>query len=632
MCGIAGFLTDRALSDPQATLQRMTRSLRHRGPDDEGFYVDDRVGLGVRRLSIIDLETGHQPIANEDGTIWAVQNGEIYNFRTLRDQLERRGHRFRTRSDSEVIVHAYEEYEEDCVSELDGMFALAVWDARQRTLFLARDRMGEKPLYYYNGPDAFVFGSELRALLEHPAVRRELSLPSLTRYLTFEYVPDPNSILKGIEKLGPGQHLMVSPATKPQVRQYWDLSFDPDVSLDAREWAAQLREELARSVRRLLVSDVPVGVFLSGGVDSSAVAAIATEVSGRPIKTFSLGFSETSYDERRFARVVARHCGTDHTEVEFSATDAGALLDRAGELLDEPLVDGSFLSLFWLSQAARRSVGVVLSGDGSDELFGGYPTFLAERAVQWVQRWPRYLRHAASRSVSRLAPSDQYGSAEFLLKQFFRSLAFRREVRTQVLLGGLIAEERAALWSRTVRASCTSIEPYEDLAAIADRTRKCDPIEQLIYQHCKFYLAGQNLVAVDRASMAAGLEVRAPFLDRPLVEMSCRIPSDMKVAGWRTKAILRRALRGVVPEEILRRRKQGFGVPIGHWLRGPLRRVLEERLDPERVERVGLFNPETTTRLMREHLAAAGDHRKILWSLLIFDAWRERYLPGVRWD
>lgn len=631
MCGIAGFVVDRVLPDARGTLQRMTRALRRRGPDDEGLYIDPTAALGVRRLSVVDLATGHQPMANEDGTVWVVHNGEIYNFRTLREQLEHRGHRFRTRSDAEVIVHAYEEYGEECVSHLDGMFAFAVWDVGQRSLFVARDRMGEKPLYYYAGADAFVFGSELRALLEHPAVPRALRLDSLARYLSFEYVPAPHSILEGIEKLPPGHVLTVSPASKPRVAPYWDLSFAPDATMDAEDWAQAVRQQLERSVRQQLVSEVPLGVFLSGGIDSSAIAALATQVRGGPIKTFSLGFAEASYDERPFARTVARHCGSDHTEVEFSATDALQLLERVGDLLDEPLVDGSFLPLYRLSQGARETVTVVLSGDGGDELFCGYPTFLADRGIRAVQRLPRWLQRGMARSVSRLAPSGKYGSVEFLLKQFFRGLPFPPAVRTQLLLGGLTAAERSSLLSASVQAACLECEPYEELVAAMSQAPGLTPLDRLIYQHCKYYLAGQNLVAVDRASMACGLEVRAPFLDRAFVELAGRIPSQLKLAGWRTKYILKRALRGLLPDAILARRKQGFGVPLGQWLRGPLRGALEERLAPERVSRLGLFNPDTTTRLMREHLDGVGDHRKVLWALLMFDAWRERYLPGARW-
>ncbi len=632
MCGIAGFLTDRVRPDARAALERMTRSLAHRGPDDEGFYLATSAGLGVRRLSVIDLETGHQPMSNESGTVWIALNGEIYNFEDLRMRLEGRGHKFRTQSDTEVVIHAYEEYGKNWLSQLDGMFALAVWDVRQRTLLLARDRLGEKPLYYHAGSDAFVFGSELRALLAHPSVPRELNLESLTRYLGFEYVPAPHSILTGIEKLPPGHLLTVSPGGTPHITSYWDLSFAPDTSLDAAEWATALRQQLERSVRQQLVSDVPLGLFLSGGIDSAAITAMAAQASGsRRVKTFSLGFVERTYDERPYARLVAEHCGTDHTEVEFSARDACDLLGRAGDLLDEPLVDGSFLPLFRLSEVARRTVTVVLSGDGGDEFLCGYPTFLAERGVEWAQCLPSWLQRVATRAVQGLAPSATYCSLEFLLKQFSRALPFPREVRTQLLLGGLTVPERSALLSDSVRTVCGGFDPYEELTLAMSQTASLAPMDRLIYQHCKYYLADQNLVAVDRASMACGLEVRAPFLDRAFVEMAVRIPSQYKVAGWQTKYILKRALHGLVPREILTRRKQGFGVPIGLWLRGPLRGVLEERLAPERVAQVGLFNPKTTMRLVGEHLDGLRDHKKVLWALLMFDAWREHYLPGARW-
>jgi len=633
MCGITGFLGHKTVPEARATIERMTATLGHRGPDDQGTYVDQATALGVRRLAVIDLDTGHQPVSNEDGTVWVVQNGEIYNFRSLRDRLRDLGHVFRTQSDTEVIVHAYEAYGEDCVTHLDGMFAFALWDSRQRVLLLARDRMGEKPLYYHAGPEAFVFGSELRALLPHPAVPCRLDLASLERYLAFEYIPTPHSILAGIEKLPAGHVLTISSGGKPHVARYWDLSFAVDRSVREPEWGDALLRQLEASVRSQLVSDVPLGLFLSGGVDSSAIVALASQaLSGRRVKTFSLGFVEPSYDERLFARAVADYCGTEHTEVVFSAADAAELLERAGDLLDEPLVDGSFLPLYRLSQAARREVTVVLSGDGGDELFCGYPTFQADKAARVVRPLPRAVRRAAARAIARLKPSPRYGSAESLLKRFFRALPYSAEIRTQLLLGGLTAPERSALLSPSIRAACESVDPFEELTTSLAGLPGLGPLDALIYQHCKFYLADQNLVAVDRASMACGLEVRAPFLDRPLVELAGRMPSSLKLKGWRTKHILKRALRGVVPDAILRRRKQGFGVPLGLWMRGPLRGVLEARLDSEEVARVGLFDPHTTRRLVTEHVSGVRDHQKVLWGLLMLDAWRERYLPGVRWN
>ena len=632
MCGITGFLEPGPRANQREILHRMTHALRRRGPDDEGFYHDAHVALGIRRLSVIDLRTGQQPISNEDGTVLAALNGEIYNFRALRLELQGLGHRFQTASDAEVLVHAYETYGPECVARLDGMFAFAIWDAVRRTLVLARDRMGEKPLYYSAGADAFVFGSELRAVLEHPAVPRELSLESLVRYLAFEYVPAPHSILAGIAKLPPGHMLTISPGSKPDIIQYWDLPFNPDYSVSEHEWVERLRAQLEASVRQRIEADVPLGFFLSGGVDSSAIVAVAARLSGtQPLKTFSLGFAESSYDERPFARAMARHCGTEHSEMVFSSADAAALIENVGDLLDEPLVDSSFLPFYALARFARKEVTVALSGDGGDELFCGYPTFLADSGSRWVQRLPQALVSWGRRAVDSLPPSSKYGSIESLLKQFVRGLGYAPEVRTQLLLGGLTGLERSALLSAAVREASAGFDPYEDLTRVVAELPELNSVDRLIYQHCKFYLADQNLATVDRASMASGLEVRAPFLDHALVELAGRIPAHLKLSGWKTKHILKRALQGALPARIIHRRKQGFGVPIAAWLRGPLRHALEERLAPERVAHRGLFEPATTRRLVEEHVAGHRDHRKILWGLLMFDAWCDRYLPDARW-
>jgi len=632
MCGITGFIEPGPRANQREILHRMTHALRRRGPDDEGFYHDAHLALGIRRLSVIDLRTGQQPISNEDGTVLAALNGEIYNFRALRLELQGLGHRFQTASDAEVLVHAYETYGPECVTRLDGMFAFAIWDAVRRTLVLARDRMGEKPLYYSAGADAFVFGSELRAVLEHPAVPRELSLESLVRYLAFEYVPAPHSILAGIAKLPPGHMLTISPGSKPDIIQYWDLPFNPDYSVSEHEWVERLRAQLEASVRQRIEADVPLGFFLSGGVDSSAIVAVAARLSGtQPLKTFSLGFAESSYDERPFARAMARHCGTEHSEMVFSSADAAALIENVGDLLDEPLVDSSFLPFYALARFARKEVTVALSGDGGDELFCGYPTFLADSGSRWVQRLPQALVSWGRRAVDSLPPSSQYGSIESLLKQFVRGLGYAPEVRTQLLLGGLTGLERSALLSAAVREASAGFDPYEDLTRVVAELPELNSVDRLIYQHCKFYLADQNLATVDRASMASGLEVRAPFLDHALVELAGRIPAHLKLSGWKTKHILKRALQGALPARIIHRRKQGFGVPIAAWLRGPLRHALEERLAPERVAHRGLFEPATTRRLVEEHVAGHRDHRKILWGLLMFDAWCDRYLPDARW-
>jgi asparagine synthase (glutamine-hydrolysing) len=633
MCGIAGFIVNRAREDRREILQRMTDSLRHRGPDDEGAYVDDQVALGVRRLAVIDLATGGQPIANEDGTVQVVLNGEIYNFAALRAQLERRGHRFRTRSDAEVIVHAYEESGEDCVLDLDGMFAFALWDAGRRSLLLARDRMGEKPLYYYAGSDAFVFGSELRALFEYPDVPRALNLESLSRYLLFECVPGPHSMLSDIAKLPPGHTLLVSPGDKPRLARYWEMRFAPDHSVDEAEWLERLGAQLDASVKSRLVSDVPLGAFVSGGIDSGMIAALTVRLRGLPaLQTFSVGFEEPTYDERAFARQVADHCRTEHHAIVFTGSQARALMERVGDLLDEPLVDGSFLPRYALAQAARGAVTVVLSGDGGDELFCGYPTFLAARPSRWLRQvLPPVIARAVSAVVERLPTSHRYGSVEFLLKQFFRGLPYDPEVRTQLLLGGRTPSEQERLLSPGVRRALDSFDPYAELTRTLDETSLRDPVERMISQHSQFYLADQTLVATDRATMAAGLEVRAPFLDHALVELACRMPTRFKLRGLTTKHILKRAAGNLLPPEIITRRKQGLGVPLAAWLRGPLRDVLHERLSAVRLARRGLFEPATVAQLVREHLAGRRNHRKVLWALLMFDAWCDRYLPNERW-
>ena len=611
----------------------MVDTLRHRGPDDAGVYVDSTAALGVRRLAIIDLETGHQPIANEDGSVHVVLNGEIYNFAELRIRLERRGHRFRTRSDAEVIVHAYEEAGDDCIQDLEGMFALAIWDRSRKCLLLARDRMGEKPLYYYAGPDVFVFGSELRALLAHPDVPRSMDLESLSRYLLFECVPAPHTILAGVAKVPPAHVLVVSPGNKPQLQPYWRMRFEPDLAARPDDWPARVLGALESAVSSRLVSDVPLGVFASGGIDSGTITALAARSSPRRLKTFCVGFEESTYDERRFARQVAEHCGAEHHAIEFRARDALALMDRVGGLLDEPLGDASFLPRYALARAAKDAATVMLSGDGGDELFCGYPTFLADRPARWLRRaLPAPVQRAARALVERLPSSRRYGSLDFLLKQFVRALPYNPEVRTQLLLGGLPPPEQSRLLSAGVKSALGGFDPYGELTLAIDESSSNEPIERMIYHHSRFYLADQTLVAADRATMAAGLEARAPFLDHRLVELTGRIPGQLKVRGMTTKHLLKRAVGGLLPADVVTRRKQGLGVPIAAWLRGPLRGVLEARLASTRVARRGLFEPATVAQLVAEHVSGRRNHRKILWSLLTLDAWCDHYLPDERWS
>ena len=623
MCGIAGFVAPRGEHAGRRVLERMIATLRHRGPDALGYHLEGRVGLGVARLRVIDLETGDQPMANEDGSVHAVLNGEIYNFLDLRADLAGRGHRFATRSDTEVIVHSWEEYGEHCLDAFNGMFAFALWDRRREQLILARDRMGEKPLYYALVDGWLVFGSELRALLAHPAVGRELDLRSVSRYLAYEYVPAPHSIVRDIKKLPPAHTLTVSEG-KVSLQSYWDIPFRPDPAVDETSWCREIAWRLDEAVRLRLRSDVPLGCFLSGGIDSTAVAVTAAQHTGGRIRTFSVGYAEPAYDERRFARIVAERWGTQHEELVVSATDAGALLPQLGALLDEPIADMSFVPLYLLSRAARGSVTVALTGDGGDELFAGYLTMAAEWWHDAFARLPRAVRRGL-RSLAEMA------SAPEPLRDFLRTLEYRREARNQALLGGLPPERQALLLSPAVRAELVGVDAYEDIDEALGGCPSRDPTDRLIYWYCKLYLAGENLANADRASMAVGLELRAPFLDHTFVEFMGRIPSRLKLQGFhRLKRLLKRALADRLPPEIVARRKQGFRAPLGEWFRGPLASLLHDALAPARLRAGGIFNVDVVQRLIDEHLRGARDHRKVLWALFVLELWRTHHLGDGR--
>jgi asparagine synthase (glutamine-hydrolysing) len=635
MCGLSGFVSLNQGRADEAVVRRMAATLRHRGPDDEGYYVDGPVALGHRRLNIIDLATGRQPIANETGTVRAMLNGEIYNYRSLAARLRERGHRFATSSDTEVIVHAWEEFGEDCVTHFNGMFALVLWDAERQTLYAARDRMGEKPFYYAERPGSFVFGSELRALLAHPDVAPELDLRGFSRYLTNGYIPDPHTILEGISKLPPGHFLTVA-GGKVRLVRYWDIPFDaprPPQTRSTGAWAEALWDSLCVSVRHRLVSDVPVGIFLSGGIDSSAVTAAARAVDpGRTFQTFSIGFEEPSYSEERFARMVAEHLGTEHHQFTFTSADAAALIERLGTLLDEPLGDPAFLPTVDLARHVKSSVTVALGGDGGDELLCGYPTALALGPVGAMNRLPAGVLRIAARLADALPASTRYGSPGFLLKQFFRGAAQPPDVAVQIMMGGLTPPEQRELVMPIVSEAAASFDPYADIADVMESAPAGDAISRLVYHHSKLYLAGQTLVKMDRGTMAHGVEARAPFLDPDLIALTCAVPSSLKLHGLTTKYILKRAMKGRLPDAIIERRKQGFGVPLAQWFRGSLRPLLEETLHPDRLGRVGLLNPKGVSQLVAEHMARRRDHRKILWTLLAFERWRETYLPRTIWS
>ncbi len=619
MCGIAGFVAPPGVRAERAVLERMVASLRHRGPDAVGYHVDGSVGLGVARLRVIDLETGDQPIGTEDGSATVVLNGEIYDLEQHRAALVARGHRLRSRSDTEVIAHAWEESGEHVTDRLNGMFAFAIWDRARKQLFLARDRMGEKPLYYTVADGWLIFASELRALLAHPAASARLDLEGLARYLAYEYVPDPHSILADITKLPPG-HVLVAAGGRIETRRYWDIPFRPEPEVDERVWCEEIARRFDRAVALRLVSDVPLGCFVSGGIDSTVVAGTAAHQRAR-IRTFSVGYEGTPHDERRYARIVADHFGTQHEELVVSAADAAGLLERLGGLLDEPLADMSFVPLHLLSCAARRSVTVALTGDGGDELFAGYPSMAADRWHRAFARLPRGVLAALRRGAATLPASVTP------FRDFLAAVDYDADARNQALIGGLSPARVATILSREARSRLDGFDPYGDIAAVLASCTTEDVTARLIYRYCKQYLAGQNLVNTDRASMATGLELRAPFLDHTFVEFLGRIPSRLKLSGFgNQKALLKRALAARLPPAIRRRGKQGFGVPFGDWFRGPLAPLLREILAPERMRRGRLFDPNAVSRLVDEHVAGRQDHDSALWSLVAFELWRLEYL------
>jgi asparagine synthase (glutamine-hydrolysing) len=623
MCGIAGFVNRDGEAADRELLSRMTATIAHRGPDGEGFLCDGPAGLGHRRLSIIDVDGGSQPMSNEDGSVWVTFNGEIYNDPELRKDLQARGHVFRTGCDTESLVHLYEEYGPGFARHLNGMFALAIWDGPRRRLVLARDRMGQKPLFYREtAKGGLVFGSEPKALLVHPDVPRGLDPAGLRRYLFYEYIPAPHSIWEGMKKLPPA-HVLVREGGTSTVERYWD-SPEPDADAPSFEEAsARFWDDFRAAVGRHRRSDVPLGVFLSGGVDSSSVAAALAELEpAGSIRTFSIGFEDRSFDESDHARAVARHLGTDHRERTFSASTVMELLPEVANWLDEPFGDASILPTHLLSRFAREEVTVALGGDGADELLAGYPTFAAERASNLFRKLPGAARSLAGAAVGRLPVDHGNISLDFKLKQFLRGANEPSALAHQRWLGSFAGPEIGRL---LVDRGPFDVEA-EHLARASSLAPGGDPLTRSLRLYQDTYLPDDILAKVDRSSMACGLEVRAPFLDAELVDSIQRLPSSYKYGRGLAKRLLKRAAVGRLPASILDRPKKGFGIPVARWLRGPLGPMMDSLLAPDRLARQGLFRPEEVTRRVGEHRAGVRDHRKPLWTLLMFQLWHDRWL------
>ena len=624
MCGITGIVDlrgDRPIDE--AVLRRMNGLLSHRGPDGDGFHVSPGVGLGHRRLSIIDLEGGKQPLYNEDRSVVVTFNGEIFNFMEIETELLARGHTFRTRSDTEVIVHAWEEWGERCLERFNGMFAFALWDERQKMLFVARDRLGVKPLYYTQLADGcVVFGSELKALLAHPKVPRRIDPRAVEDYFTFGYVPDPKTIYAGVLKLEPGAFLLAQRGTgQLQPVRYWDVPLFGEHTRagTAVQWEQELRERLQEAVRKRLVSDVPLGAFLSGGIDSSAVVAMMREIGTDHLLTCSIGFSEPRYDESAYARMVAEAKQTDHKTEVVEASDYG-LLDKLVGIYDEPYADSSAIPTYRVCQLARRHVTVALSGDGGDEDFVGYRRyrlFSAEEAVR--SRLPLSVRRAIFGPLGRLYPKLDWAPRVLRGKTTFQALA--RDTVAAYLHGVSICSDefRGQLFSPQLRRDLRGYSSTEVFRSAVAGKDFADPISLVQYLDYKTYLPGDILTKVDRASMAHSLEVRTPFLDYEFVEWAARLPADVKLRGGEGKHILKQALRPLLPAEVLFRSKMGFAVPLDVWFRGSLRQHIADVVRGPRLAGSGLFDAAFLDRIVRDHQSGRRDYSAPLWSLLMFD-------------
>ncbi|HAM95388.1 TPA: asparagine synthase (glutamine-hydrolyzing) [Candidatus Azambacteria bacterium] len=622
MCGIAGFIGQ----GDKKILSQMTDSIRHRGPDDEGFFVLGETHLGMRRLSIIDLAGGKQPIFNEDGQIAVIFNGEIYNFLELKDKLVKNGHQFKTKSDTEVIAHLYEEEGEKLFEKLNGMFAIALWDDRKKKLVLARDRFGKKPLYYCVFDQTFVFGSELKAILKHPSVKKELDMEALNYYLTYEYVPTPKTIFKNIFKLEPASYLIFQNG-KIRKEKFYDIKFGvyPE-KLSEKEYMSELDKQLERAVSSRLISDVPLGIFLSGGLDSGTIAYYAQKASSQKIKTFSIGFSDPSFDESVYARKVSHHLDTEHHEHILEAEELFNLVPKITDLLDEPLADASIVPTYLLSKFTKEKVTVALSGDGGDELLMGYPTFQAHQLAHYYLKIPRGIREKFIKQIiGRLPVSFGNISLDYRLKRFILGLEYKPEYHDLIWIGSFTDKEKKKLFRPEILQSLSNVNEFDILDRYEQEVKGRPFLEKAVYLYLKTYLLDDILVKTDRASMFASLEVRAPFLDYQLVDFINSIPIDLKLKGFTTKYILKKLMADKLPLDIVNRKKKGFGVPVARWLRGELRPLLLEVLSRENIEKYGIFNYAYVKQLIDEHLSGRRDNRKLLWTVMIFQMWQQKW-------
>jgi asparagine synthase (glutamine-hydrolysing) len=630
MCGIAGMARSGGLdAGSEALVRRMCDAITHRGPDDDGYYTTRSASIGIRRLSIIDLETGHQPIFNEDRTLAVILNGEIYNYLQLYEHLTQRGHRFYTKGDTETIVHLYEDYGDDCVQHLRGMFTFALWDEPRQRMLIARDRLGIKPLFYRQSNGALIFGSEIKCLLEDPEFTHRINLRSLAEYLTYLYVPAPATMFEGIEEL-PAGHLLTWSKGTAEVRRYWQLRYHEARGKPESYYLESFSAKLADAVKSHLVSDVPLGAFLSGGIDSGTVVALMTEATGRPAETFTMGFEGNYgfYDERAEARLVAQKYGSRHREFVVQP-DVGQILPQILRAFDQPHADSSAIPNYYICELARKHVTVALSGLGGDELMGGYERYLGILLGERMRKLPFALRRLlarAARSLPDVGGRGRFSAAR--LKRFAESAQHDAAEAYQSLISTFGSADLPELLAGNAKKELQHHGPADRMRTSFQESGSTDRVNQMLFADSMQYLPGDLLPLTDRMSMAHSLEVRVPFLDHELVELAASIPPEYKIRGMSKKHLLRRVASRLLPREIVEREKRGFSVPLAFWLREELRGLVREQLAPERVARLGYFDPHCVTALVEEHMSGKANHENRIWALLLFVLWHQLYLEG----
>jgi len=625
MCGIVGLVRNNGKAIDEQLLSRMCDAIRHRGPDDDGFYVNGPVGLGMRRLAIIDLKSGKQPIHNQDRSSWIVFNGEIYNYLELREKLEKLGHTFYTNSDTEAIVHAYDQYGADCPKHLRGMFAFAIWNETNQELFLARDRVGKKPLLYAQIEGDLVFGSEFSSLLLHPQISRDVNLEALDHYLSFMCIPAPMTAYRAIRKLEPGNWLRWRKG-EVTTERYWKPDFSKKLKIDEQEAGEQTVEILRDAVRCRLMSEVPLGAFLSGGIDSSAVVALMSQESSERIKTFSIGFDEQDFSELHHARRVAEHVGADHHEFVVRP-DAVEVLPLLVEHYGEPYADSSAVPTYYVARETRKHVTVALNGDGGDESFAGYERYAAMQLAERYRKLPSFLRESVIQEVVARVPASELGRGRVkAFKRFVQAASLPKVDRYMRWMSTFNSDLKTSLYSDSFRQELRGNQPVDLLRPWFAHVNGSGIVDAALQADIMTYLPNDLLVKVDIATMAVSLEARSPFLDHHLIEFAASLPEKFKLRGLTTKYLLKKILRKLLPSENISRRKMGFGVPIGHWFRGTMQPFLREVLLSERALSRGLFKPEVVRSLIDQHARSERDHSHQLWTFLMLELWFQRFI------